>query len=185
MAYFPFPTKSSTKDNYLRLPLPYTAGVVVTGVLAPRCDERGEGIANSFITLTPGELLCPINSVGLKAKPNLYIMCMHPDGYCMVSWANIWLTAGAGLLGGMVFCITGELQFLRIVYKTLIEIEGGTCKDAVTKDTTHLICANETKGKSTKMKAAEKLGKTILTEKEFLALYKKKTGVWEQTHTKK
>lgn len=74
---------------------------------------------------------------------------------------------------GQVWCATGSFENFNPRSKALEEVEkrGGRTVSSVTSKTTHLLCG---KGGGSKRATAEKLGVTIVTEEEFLALLGKK-----------
>ena len=74
----------------------------------------------------------------------------------------------SGLLAGMSLVFTGSLHLLsRDEAKKLVKEHGGQLTSTVTQKTTHVV-AGEKAG--SKLKAAQDLGKTILSETEFLRL---------------
>jgi DNA ligase (NAD+) len=78
--------------------------------------------------------------------------------------------AGGQSLAGFVILFTGGLENLsRDEAKKLVKEHGGQIATSVTQKTTHIV-AGEKAG--SKLGKAAELGKTILTEKEFLALVK-------------
>ncbi len=78
--------------------------------------------------------------------------------------------AGGQSLAGFVILFTGGLENLsRDEAKKLVKEHGGQIATSVTQKTTHIV-AGEKAG--SKLGKAAELGKTILTEKEFLALLK-------------
>jgi DNA ligase (NAD+) len=78
--------------------------------------------------------------------------------------------AGGQSLTGFVILFTGGLENLsRDEAKKLVKENGGQIATSVTQKTTHIV-AGEKAG--SKLGKAAELGKTILTEKEFLALLK-------------
>ncbi len=77
----------------------------------------------------------------------------------------------ASVLSGKSFVLTGTLETLsRDVSKQKIKALGGTVLSAVSKNTTYLV-VGENPG--SKLKEAEVLGVTLLTEQDFLDLLKK------------
>ncbi|MEE4314820.1 MAG: BRCT domain-containing protein, partial [Desulfofustis sp.] len=71
-------------------------------------------------------------------------------------------------LAGQVFVFTGGLEKLsRDEAKQLVKDRGGQIASTVTKTVTHVV-AGEKAG--SKLRKAEEMGKTILTEEQFLAL---------------
>jgi DNA ligase (NAD+) len=77
-------------------------------------------------------------------------------------------TKGDQPLAGKTFVLTGGLdRFSRDEAKDAIERRGGTVTDSVSKKTTYLVVGKEPGSKLTK---AQKLGITILNEKEFSKL---------------
>jgi len=173
---FPSPAAS----NYQKLSLPYRAGIISHNLICTKVDENGNQLKPTVEkSFNAGSLVLPLYSVGTKLNPNTYIQVMTPDGMFMIRTWDLWLTASAGLFSGMTFCITGELTWLRNVYITLIEIEGGTYKPSVTRDVTHVIRSNTTVGTGKIQKAKEK-GVKIWTESEFLTFYKKAVDRWAE-----
>jgi DNA ligase (NAD+) len=71
-------------------------------------------------------------------------------------------------LAGKTFVLTGGLdRFSRDEAKDAIERRGGTVTDSVSKKTTYLVVGKEP---GSKLAKAQKLGITILNEKEFSKL---------------
>ncbi len=71
-------------------------------------------------------------------------------------------------LAGKTFVLTGELtSFTRDEAKDMIKRQGGTVTNSVTKKTTYLVVGEKP---GSKLKEAERLGTTILTEKNFQQL---------------
>jgi len=71
---------------------------------------------------------------------------------------------------GMLFVITGTLSLPREHFKALILQAGGKVSDAVSAKTTYLLVGENA---GSKLKKAQKLGVTILSEKEFNVLLEK------------
>jgi DNA ligase (NAD+) len=79
--------------------------------------------------------------------------------------------AVGGPLGGKVFVFTGELESLqRSAAQALVESHGGRSVDSVTKAVDYVVVGKDPGSKYDKAKA---MGKTILTEKQFVELMKK------------
>ncbi|MBP5402453.1 MAG: NAD-dependent DNA ligase LigA [Treponema sp.] len=77
-----------------------------------------------------------------------------------------------GKLTGLSFCFTGELNSMkRQDAWELVKQHGGSIKSSVTKDLTYLV-TNDTSSGSSKNVKAQKLGITIIDEKQFLELLK-------------
>ncbi|WP_407435813.1 NAD-dependent DNA ligase LigA [Treponema sp.] len=75
-----------------------------------------------------------------------------------------------GKLTGLSFCFTGELNSMkRQDAQELVKKNGGSVKTSVTKDLTYLV-TNDTSSGSSKNVKAQKLGISIIDEKQFLAL---------------
>ncbi|TET33096.1 MAG: NAD-dependent DNA ligase LigA [Planctomycetota bacterium] len=72
-----------------------------------------------------------------------------------------------GVLTGFSFCITGKLSRPRTYFQDMVRNNGGTVVSSVTKGLDYLIIGEEA---GSKRKKAEKLGVTLLTEDEFLAV---------------
>lgn len=78
-----------------------------------------------------------------------------------------------GLLFGLSFCFTGELQSIkRTDAQLLVTDNGGIIKSSVTKDLNYLV-TNDTESGSSKNQKAAKYNVTIINEKQFLALLRK------------
>ncbi len=78
----------------------------------------------------------------------------------------------AGALIGVSFCFTGTLTSMpRNEAEELVRRDGGTTRNSVTKDLTHLV-TNNPDSASGKTKKARELGISILSEDEFLAMVK-------------
>lgn len=73
------------------------------------------------------------------------------------------------VFAGMTFVITGTLSLPREHFKALILKAGGKVSDSVSSKTTYLL-AGENAG--SKLKKAEKLNVTILSEEEFNKIIK-------------
>lgn len=74
-------------------------------------------------------------------------------------------------LAGQVILFTGSLQTIsRSEGKKLVKDNGGQIATTVTKKTTHVVVGEKA---GSKLKKAQELGKTVLTEDEFLQLIKK------------
>ena len=82
--------------------------------------------------------------------------------------------ADTGLLAGLVFVITGDLQIYanRKALQNYIESQGGRVTGSVTAKTSYLINNNATSASSKNKKAAE-LGVPVITEEEFQDLERK------------
>lgn len=72
-----------------------------------------------------------------------------------------------GPLGGQIFVITGTLSQPRDYYRDLLKSHGATVTDSVSKNTTYLL-AGEKAG--SKLKKAEQLGVTVLSENDLKKL---------------
>lgn len=79
---------------------------------------------------------------------------------------------GAGPLSGKVFVFTGELESMpRADAQALVEAQGGRSADSVTKAVDYVVAGKEP---GSKYQKAKSMRKTVLSEKEFLELVKKK-----------
>ena len=77
-------------------------------------------------------------------------------------------TEGGQLLSGQVFLFTGTLITLsRTEAKKLVKDQGGQIATTVTQKMTHLVAGDKA---GSKLKKAQELNKTILTEEEFLQM---------------
>lgn len=76
--------------------------------------------------------------------------------------------AGSGVLGGLVFVVTGSTHRFpnRKALQSFIEEHGGKCTSAVSASTSFLI-NNDVNSASAKNKKAQSLGVPVLTEEEF------------------
>lgn len=70
---------------------------------------------------------------------------------------------------GKNFCITGELNYVRETYASLIKLNGGDYKTAITKQVDYLI-TNNTQRNTTKLQKARQAGITVINEAEFFRL---------------
>lgn len=70
---------------------------------------------------------------------------------------------------GKNFCITGELNYVRETYASLIKLNGGDYKSAITKHVDYLI-TNNTQRNTTKLQKARQAGVTIISEADFFKL---------------
>ena len=77
-----------------------------------------------------------------------------------------------GILSGQSFCFTGELNTMkRSDAEQMVKKNGGMTKSSVTKDLTYLV-TNDTSSGSSKNLKAQQLGLKVITEDEFLELFK-------------
>lgn len=75
-------------------------------------------------------------------------------------------------LDGLIFCITGSLNnFSRKELQEYIENNGGKVSGSVSKKTSYLI-NNDTESKSSKNESAKKNGVKIISEQEFIDMFK-------------
>ena len=77
-----------------------------------------------------------------------------------------------GVLQGLSFCFTGELQTMkRAEAESLVRQYGGSVKSSVTKDLSYLV-TNDPQSGSSKNLQAKKLGIPVITEDDFLLMIK-------------
>lgn len=103
-------------------------------------------------------LITRLIDLGIKIKATENVACLPSLGD----------RQAAGRLSGSVFVFTGTLESMdrKSAQKKVTEL-GGTFRNQVTKDVTHVVVGKDA---GSKLAKAKKLNKTILTEQEFLNL---------------
>jgi DNA ligase (NAD+) len=102
------------------------------------------------------------------------IQRLHTAGLQLKSSAPSPLTSLASHLSGKTFVITGTLPTLkRDEAKDLIQQAGGKVTDSVSKKTSYVVVGEEA---GSKLKKAQDLGVTLLTEEDLMQLLEPKTS---------
>jgi len=145
-------------------------------------ERTAQAIASHFRDLdslakAPPEELIQIEDVGPKVAESIVFFFHQPKNTALLdklreAGVNFFSQAEAsseeGPLSGQTFVLTGKLaQFSREEARKEIEQRGGTVISTVSRKTDYVIAGAEP---GTKLEKAQKLGVSVLDEKDFLAL---------------
>ena len=80
------------------------------------------------------------------------------------------IDASGSVLNGKKICITGSLSRKRSEIEKEIKLHGGEAVKTVSTKTDYLVC-NDKSSTSSKMKKAQGLGVSVITEEELYSLF--------------
>ncbi len=165
----------ASKDNDLSRLL-NAFGIRQVGTKAAKVLARTFGTLDALMTATREELTA-IPDIGEITAENLVRWFADPQSQDLIERLRV---AGVNFqcreqmtdtrFAGMTFVLTGALSlFTRDEATEKIELMGGKCSSSVSKKTTYVV-AGENAG--SKLKKANELGITVLSEEEFLQMLK-------------
>ena len=139
--------------------------VNLTGV---RLIGQTQKVTKDTGSLLPGQAVVCV----LDSEPNLPLVILHQELMWRAGSLHFTIASPSEKFSGRSFCFTGPGEYDRAYYKSLVELHEGTYHSGLTRSTTHLVANLRSNESSTKLRAAKKLGTTILTYEEFQEMLK-------------
>lgn len=134
--------------------------VNLTGV---RLIGQTQKVTKDIGSLLPGQAVVCV----LDSEPNLPLVILHQELTWYAGSIYFTIVKPSEKFSDLSFCFTGPGEHDRTYYKALVELHEGAYHSGLTRTTTHLVANLRSNESSTKLRAAKKLGTTIITYEEF------------------